>query len=352
MKQAIALLINDIHVDKDNIAEFNKNWDEALTICQREGICDIVVGGDMFTARSSQTLATLLAVRHALDRAVAKDIYVTIAEGNHDLVEQEEIEGYNHLFRGLRGIEVVDTHKAMYWDGCNFCLLVMSYFPEEGSFLDKLEQAVQDTIIQLNTDITGEHQILLYIHEGVHGALGDFDIPGELPQEPLQGFKAVLCGHYHNRCKIKGTKIEYIGSSRQNNFGEDEEKGYTILFDDGTTEFVKNQVNERYATVEIDADNLSELDDYFADGAMSNYKVRIKVRCSEQQAKVFDKQKLLEMGFNKVEMQTGKEKPKDVAASGIDEKYDKQGIKKEYQLFCAEKEINAELGIQYLDKIN
>lgn len=352
MKQAIALLINDLHVDKDNIAEFNKNWDEALTICQREGICDIVVGGDMFTARSSQTLATLLAVRHALDKAVAKDIYVTIAEGNHDLVAQEEIEGYNHLFRGLKGIEVVDTHKVMYWDGCDFCLLVMSYFPEEGSFIDKLEQAVQDTIVKLNPDITGEHQMLLYIHEGVHGALGDFDISGELPQEPLEDFKAVLCGHYHNRCKIKGTKIEYIGSSRQNNFGEDEEKGYTILFDDGTTEFVKNQVNQRYATVEIDADNLSELDDYFADDAMSNYKVRVKVRCTDKQAKVFDKQKLLEMGFNKVEMLTGKDKPKEVAASGIDEKYDKQGIKKEYQSFCAEKEIDAELGIKYLDKIN
>ena len=352
MKQAIALLINDLHVDKDNIAEFNKNWDEALTICQREGICDIVVGGDMFTARSSQTLATLLAVRHALDKAVAKDIYVTIAEGNHDLVAQEEIEGYNHLFRGLKGIEVVDTHKVMYWDGCDFCLLVMSYFPEEGSFIDKLEQAVQDTIVKLNPDITGEHQMILYIHAGVHGALGDFDIPGELPQEPLEDFKAVLCGHYHNRCKIKGTKIEYIGSSRQNNFGEDEEKGYTILFDDGTTEFAKNKVNQRYATVEIDADNLSELDDYFADDAMSNYKVRVKVRCTDKQAKVFDKQKLLEIGFNKVEMLTGKDKPKEVAASGIDEKYDKQGIKKEYQLFCAEKEIDAELGIQYLDKIN
>lgn len=194
--------------------------------------------------------------------------------------------------------------------------------------------------------------MLLYIHEGVHGALGDFDIPGELPQEPLEDFKAVLCGHYHNRCKIKGTKIEYIGSSRQNNFGEDEEKGYTILFDDGTTKFVKNQVNQRYATVEIDADNLSELDDYFADDAMSNYKVRVKVRCTDKQAKVFDKQKLLEMGFNKVEMLTGKDKPNEVAASGIDEKYDKQGIKKEYQSFCAEKEIDAELGIQYLDKIN
>lgn len=77
MKDAIALLINDIHVNKDNISDFNQNWDEMLTICKRENIADIVVGGDMFTSRASQTLATLLAVKHALDKAVAQGIYVT-----------------------------------------------------------------------------------------------------------------------------------------------------------------------------------------------------------------------------------------------------------------------------------
>ena len=30
-----ALLINDIHASKDNIAEFRKNWDEALELCKQ-----------------------------------------------------------------------------------------------------------------------------------------------------------------------------------------------------------------------------------------------------------------------------------------------------------------------------
>ena len=33
-----ALLLNDIHVSKDNIPEFQKNWDEALYICDQYGI--------------------------------------------------------------------------------------------------------------------------------------------------------------------------------------------------------------------------------------------------------------------------------------------------------------------------
>lgn len=343
MKEAIALLINDIHVNKDNISDFNRNWDEMLSVCKNENIADIVIGGDMFTSRASQTLATLLAVKHALDKAVAQGLYVTIAEGNHDLVDQEAIEGYNHLWIGQKHIEVVDVYKVLIWEDCDFALLVMSYFPEDGSFLERMNDAVQDTLKQYPS--LSENDIILYIHEGVHGALGEFEIAGELPQEPLVRFKAVLCGHYHNRVRIKNTNIEYIGSSRQDNFGEDEEKGYTILYSDGSYGFVKNEVNARYTTIELDA---NKVDDFQLEKD-DRYKYKVKVKCNEKQAKLFDKQKLLDLGFNKVEVIAENALPKETAASGISEKYDKQGIKKEYQNYCNENSIDSKLGIKYLE---
>lgn len=343
MKEAIALFINDIHVNKDNIAEFNQNWKEMLSVCKRENIADIVIGGDLFTSRASQTLATLLAVKAALTEAVRQGIYITIGEGNHDKTDQEAIEGYNHLWVGLKGIDVVDTHKALYWEGCDFCLLLMSYFPENGSFLEKLDIAVADTLSQYPQ--FKQNDIILYIHEGVHGALGDFEIDGELPQEPLLGFKAVVCGHYHNRVKIKKTNIEYIGSSRQANFGEDEEKGYTILYADGSYGFVKNEVNMRYQTIELDAKNV---DKYTLD-IDDRYRYKVKVRCNERQAKLFDKQKLMDLGFHKVEVVAETDLPKESAAADIQEKYDKQGIKKEYQNYCNENSIDSKLGMKYLE---
>ena len=343
MKEAIALFINDIHVNKDNIAEFNQNWKEMLSVCKRENIADIVIGGDVFTSRASQTLATLLAVKAALTEAVRQGIYITIGEGNHDKTDQEAIEGYNHLWVGLKGIDVVDTHKTLYWEGCDFCLLLMSYFPENGSFLEKLDIAVADTTSQYPQ--FKKNDIILYIHEGVHGALSDFEIDGELPQEPLLGFKAVVCGHYHNRVKIKKTNIEYIGSSRQANFGEDEEKGYTILYADGSYGFVKNEVNMRYQTIELDAKNV---DKYTLD-IDDRYRYKVKVRCNERQAKLFDKQKLMDLGFHKVEVVAETDLPKESAAADIQEKYDKQGIKKEYQNYCNENSIDSKLGMKYLE---
>lgn len=343
MEEAIALLINDIHVTKDNIAEFKLNWDEALSVCERENIGDIIIAGDMFTSRASQTLSTLLAVKNALTEAVRREIYVTIAEGNHDKTDQEVIEGYNHLWVGLKGIDVVDSHKVLIWEGCDFCVLLMSYFPENGSFMKRLEEAVAETL-QLYPQYS-KNDIILYIHEGVHGALGDFEIDGELPQEPLLDFKAVLCGHYHNRVKIKNTNIEYIGSSRQGNFGEDEDKGYTILYADGSYGFVKNEANSRYQTIELDAKEaekfILEKDD--------RYKYKVKVKCNEKQAKLFDKQKMIDLGFHKVEVVTESVNLTDVTASDIQEKYDKQGIKKEYQNYCNENSIDSTLGIKYLE---
>lgn len=345
MKEPIALLINDIHVSKDNIVEFNKNWDEMLSICQREQIEDVVVGGDMFTSRASQTLATLLAVKNKLTYTAFQGIYTTIAEGNHDKVDPEVADGYNHIWCGMKNVEVIDYFKPMYWEGCNFVLLVLSYFPESGSFLDVLDKAVGFTVKAYPNVVKSKADIILYIHEGVHGALGDFEIPNELPQEPLLGFKAVLCGHYHNRCKVKGTNIEYIGSSRQHNFGEDEEKGYTILFSDGSYEFVKNEANTRYRTIEIEADAADSLQI----AQDSRYKNKIKVKCSDQQAKLFDKQKFLDLGFDKVEMVAASVVDKVAAASGIQEKYDIIGIRKEYQGYCDENSIDSKLGMKYLE---
>lgn len=345
MGKAIALLVNDLHISKDTIAEFNANLDEALGICKDEDIHEMFVGGDVFTSRGSQTLDVLLAVKNAYQRAQPMGVMVHIAEGNHDKVDQESIFGYNHIFDMMDNINVIDTVGVFEFG--DFVLAVMSYFPENGSFINKLNN--------LKSDLgDGIQNTILYIHEGIHGALGDFDIPGELPQDVFEGFKKVLVGHYHNRVHIEGTNIQYIGSSRQNNFGEDSDKGYTILFDDGRTRFIENEVNTRYVTLsaeigDINSDFMDEIKKFA--NSKPAYKVRVRVRCTEAESKTFDKKTLIEIGASKVEFVTEKLQKIEVKSTSIDEKFDKNGIKKEYQLFCDDKGIDSEPGMKYLNMI-
>ncbi len=353
MRNPIALLVNDLHISKDNISEFNENWDEMLAVCNRYRITDIVVGGDMFTASASQRLPVLLAVKHALEKAVSENCCLTISEGNHDKVDEESVDGYNHLFD--KYVDVVDVYKVLQWEDCEMALVVMSYFPENGSFSRRLAEMKDDLTNRYNLNLG---KVVLYIHEGIHGALGDFETHKEVRAEIFNDFHSVLAAHYHNRVELAGTGIVYIGSSRQNNFGEDVHKGYTVLFDDGSVEFVENEVNTRYATLEVAFDDIDDAfmqkiaDFHDCNPLPCKYKVRVRIRCTDAQAKVYDKKIMLDAGASKVEFITDKSRAVVVQSTGIDEKYDKNGIKKEYRNFCSEKDIDSELGMIYLDKIS
>ena len=214
------LLFNDIHVSNDNIPEFKLNWNEALNICDKYDISEIAIGGDLFQSRASQTLDVLLAVHDALLEAEKRQIEIIIANGNHDKVNQEATYGYCHVFDQHKNVEVVDDCVIAEYP--EFNLFVMAYFPENGSFTERLQNVIQN-------DLSNTKQNILYIHEGINGALAQSS-DKELPAKLFEPFDKVLVGDYHNRTKIKGTAIEYIGSSRQHNFGEDEEKGYTLLY--------------------------------------------------------------------------------------------------------------------------
>ena len=158
----------------------------------------------------------------------------------------------------------------------------------------------------------------------------------------------------HDRKMIPGTNIEYIGASRQHNFGEDGEKGYTILYSDGSTEFVKNEVNQRYIVIDVE---LADMDDDFMARlaeikADSRYKVKVRIKCESSQSSTVDKHKLAECGANKIELVTEQTIVMSTDHKSITTKFDKSGIKEEYTNFCSQKSIDNQLGLQYLDKLN
>ena len=163
-----------------------------------------------------------------------------------------------------------------------------------------------------------------------------------------------MVGHYHDRKQIPDTNILYIGSSRQHNYGENEEKGYTVLYEDGSHEFIKNQVNIRYKTIDVTPSSMTS--DKFLDELSSykdkNYRIRLRIQCKANEASTIDRQKLLDAGASRIEIVTEESSVKLTKSQSISTKFDKSGIKEEYRSFCHDKEIdNIDRGLQYLDKI-
>ena len=341
------LLLSDIHVSKDNIPEFTANWQEALTVCDRMNIQEIVFGGDMFMSRSAQTLDVLLAVHDALLAAEKRGINVILANGNHDKINQEAVRGYCHVFDQHGNVLVAnDRISLLASEDWEFVLHIIPYFPENGSFIEKLDKLVA-------TGLDKKRKNYLYIHEGINGALSQSS-EKELSPNIFRIFDKVFVGHYHNRCIIDGTNIEYTGSARQMNFGEDEEKGYTIIYPDGHYGFIKNQVNTRYLVLDVPIEKTGihlsdQLEEIKEDG---RYRVKVRVHASSTKASGIDKEKLLQAGASKVEVIAEDPEIAEMAGSGLFEKFDNHQIKETYEAFCDEKKIeDVELGLSYLSKI-
>lgn len=341
------LLLNDIHISKDNIPAFKANWQEAIDICRKMDVKEIAIGGDLFFSRAAQTLDVLLAVHDALLTAAEHGIHVTIAEGNHDKVNQENERGYCHVFDQHSNVLVCDEYVSLpLGDDCRFVLHMMGYFPEDGSFCTRLDRLKEKALDPKRLNF-------LYIHEGINGALAQPN-DKELPAKIFEDFDKVFVGHYHNRTIIDKTRIEYIGSSRQHNFGEDEEKGYTVIYTDGSHEFIKNKVNTRYRVIDVAAERaglnlMDELREIDADG---RYKVKVRVHAPQAAMKSVDKAALLDAGATKVELIADDEEMLEVAASSLFEKFDSHRIRETYEEFCREKQIDdVAIGLEYLSKI-
>lgn len=341
------LLLNDIHISKDNIPAFKANWQEAIDICRKMDVKEIAIGGDLFFSRAAQTLDVLLAVHDALLTAAEHGIHVTIAEGNHDKVNQENERGYCHVFDQHSNVLVCDEYVSLpLGDDCRFVLHMMGYFPEDGSFCTRLDRLKEEALDPKRLNF-------LYIHEGINGALAQPN-DKELPAKIFEDFDKVFVGHYHNRTIIDKTRIEYIGSSRQHNFGEDEEKGYTVIYTDGSHEFIKNKVNTRYRVIDVSAERaglhlMDELREIDADG---RYKVKVRVHAPQAAIKSVDKAALLDAGATKVELIADDEEKLEVAASSLFEKFDSHRIRETYEEFCREKQIDdVAIGLEYLSKI-
>ena len=341
------LLLNDIHISKDNIPAFKANWQESIDICRKMDVKEIAIGGDLFFSRAAQTLDVLLAVHDALLTAAEHGIHVTIAEGNHDKVNQENERGYCHVFDQHSNVLVCDEYVSLpLGDDCRFVLHMMGYFPEDGSFCTRLDRLKEEALDPKRLNF-------LYIHEGINGALAQPN-DKELPAKIFEDFDKVFVGHYHNRTIIDKTRIEYIGSSRQHNFGEDEEKGYTVIYTDGSHEFIKNKVNTRYRVIDVSAERaglhlMDELREIDADG---RYKVKVRVHAPQASMKSVDKAALLDAGATKVELIADDEEMLEVAASSLFEKFDSHRIRETYEEFCREKQIDdVAIGLEYLSKI-
>jgi len=65
-------------------------------------------------------------------------------------------------------------------------------------------------------------------------------VEGDVEESYFDSFDLVASGHYHDWSEI-GENIVYFRSAYQANFGEDDNKGFTVVYDDCSLEYIQSK---------------------------------------------------------------------------------------------------------------
>ncbi len=326
MKKPIALLFTDTHLKKDNVEQNRSIFKQANELCKKMKIEKIIGLGDFFESREAQPLKVLKTFGELLLNF--KDVEFFALAGNHDKVNLDSEDSYLDEFEFHPNLTVI--RDMFFIVHAPIFIWFIPYFKEETTYikyLSKIKEA-QKTIKEIPRNVIQ----ILCTHIAVNGVKNNenHEVMDGVEQSKFNMFDKVFTGHYHNQSKV-GKNIYYIGSAYSKNFGEDNEKGFTILYDDGSHEFIKAEFKE-YNKVVVDLNkevNLTKLLSQY-----SNHKdyIRFEFVGSKEKLKSLDRNKFTSVG---IDVKTKIDKIETKAIKN-DEFiiFDKETIKEEFDKFC------------------
>lgn len=240
MSKPTAVLISDIHFTPNTLelasAALRGARDKATALK-----IPLVLTGDTLDTKSLLRAECVNRLIEIFTEVPQPETYVLV--GNHDLQNEK---GNAHSLEFLRPyVTVVDIMAKI--NG----LYLLAYQTDPDFVLKVLDSIPKDST--------------LICHQGVQGAyLGHYaQDKTSLPPESFADFR-VISGHYHRRQDIKtGSSrkggiglFSYIGTPYTQNFAEasDPEKGFQILHDDGSLQFVSTNLR-KHVVVDIIVDH-------------------------------------------------------------------------------------------------
>ena len=338
-KIPFTVVIADTHLSKNNIKLVKDIFQQTIDLCKKQRIQTIFHLGDFFHSREAQPLQVLLEAKEIFMMLKNSNIEFYIIPGNHDKVFLESENSYLDVFNN----DCILLSKETYQDFDGLRIHFLPYFKENGSYLERLNN--------LSQSVDKEKINILLTHIAINNVQNNDGSPVEceVKQELFKVYDKVFVGHYHN-AQSQGN-IFYIGSSHQSNFGEDNLKGFTILFSDCSHKFIKSKFPE-YIKIDVEFDELENgtLDQILDEYSNSEDNIRVVISGDKESLRCFDKTRLTKFGidvkFKSKDIIKSKEKSNELIV------YNRSNIKSAFTDFCKKNKIkDNKFGNKYLEQI-
>lgn len=337
MKKILAPIITDTHLQDDNLHVVRLIFLHVVDFCKKNKLKHFFHLGDHFNKRDSQKLDTLLFYDELKEILKNENIIMVTIPGNHDKTDLTAPKSYVDIFKS-DNIRIFKGEKYEYFDfSDNYRFYLLPYFKKE-IYDEKI------ALIQKNIDSSKKNVLLTHI--GVEGALnnnGD-DEPHVIKTGIFQKFDKVLIGHFHNKQKLN-SKVMYIGSTDPRNYGEDDEKGLTILYDDLSTSQEKFPFVKSYRKIVLQEFSQLEVETLIKkEFKTGKENLRIELIGEEEKFIHIDKKKLEESGveiviINRSVKEINEDEEVVLKSVGM-EKSDKI---KHFKNYCKDNKLNTEI---------
>lgn len=339
------VVTSDWHISSDNLHLFDVADNKSLVcqlfaVCKEKKINDVIIPGDLFLYRKAQPLGVIDTAKAVMRGFAYNNINVWIIPGNHDKIDQNVDLSYLCIIEDLDGINVINKpFKSPYGT-----IFFLPYYPK-----NKIKEI-------LNSYDLDDGINILICHMDITGSIPNVNTyPDENDTSPadIPGFDLVINGHYHNRYTNKN--IVNVGSIAPANFGENNNKGYSILsidkkkawIDHYTLEF-KGYHTETLTYNKIDDKAIIKAINSCVKHMKDNY-VRIVISGKKEVVDTIDIERFLSIGV-KVEMERVLDRVLSEDNSDYTD-YSMDDIITEFKLYCSNKGVKPDLGIKYINKL-
>lgn len=344
----VFLASTDWHFTTENSQEILEIVRQKLSLARDMGLRRIYMLGDMFVSRVAQRMEILDSFWDVLNLALEYDIRIYVIPGNHDKTDYKSDRSFLRFYQHHPSLKLVENYFNII-EG-DYEIHMMPFFAD---WSDKLTE----NFAKCCKPSYPEKKQILMSHFALTGSInndGSKITKAFFKVGDFAGFHQVFLGHYHNTHNVS-KNIMHMPSLRQNNFGEDDNKGFVAMYDDDYIEII-NPIFTKYIKIKFDLDEIqfSELfksaEKWQEQAKVDN--IRFIVTGGESEIRSIDIAQFTELGID-VKKNIKGFIPQLVDAPVLEEvmEWSESDVMERFIGFCQEKELNHDQGLEYLLKI-
>lgn len=334
-KKPLFIIFNDAHLKDGNEEATLISVRQMISYAKENDIKTIVFAGDMFHSRERQSESVFAAFDEILNEINSAGIHFVFFAGNHDKTSYFSHNSFLDVYRHYPNVTFTKTILDINIEGMTVTLLPF--------FDDSL-------LVPMLEDYDGDSEMLIS-HFEMKGSthLGKVNEKSNITRKLLKKWKKVYLGHYHNTHEIT-EDIVHLPSLRQQDFGENNLKGFSVIFEDGSYQIIKGKFKEfTKITINVDEVSTEDIKNLIEEHKDSKDTVRFEFEGSKAKVQALDGT-LWEGSKIDIKKKYDKTYEKTETPPEYVKKFDLENIGKAFESFCKSKELDYEKGKELLEK--